>query len=121
MLAKQLFGAFEGALALKGLCMVHSGRKAFPEARKAIEEALAIMEELGLQPDEEYGSMSGRLDDKEVLGIYDEAKAVLNTLPRVRAWYCNADCLLHTGQRTSRIAASTSPHCQTRCEFTDAR
>ncbi len=34
------------AEALKGLCMVHSGLK--PEARKVIEEALAIMEELGL-------------------------------------------------------------------------
>jgi hypothetical protein len=39
----------EHAEALKGLRMVHTGLKASPEARKAIEEALAIREELGLQ------------------------------------------------------------------------
>jgi hypothetical protein len=65
--------------------MVHSGLKAFPEARKAIEEALAIMEELGPQQDEECGSMLselGALDRdqgrcKEALVIYNKAKAVL--------------------------------------------
>ncbi len=70
---------------MKGLCMVHRGLKAFPEARKAIGEALAIMEELGLQQDEEYCAMLvelGRLDSgqgryKEALVIYDKAKVVL--------------------------------------------
>jgi hypothetical protein len=47
----------EHSRALKGLCMVHSGLKAFPEARKAIRGALTIMEALGLQQDEDYGSM----------------------------------------------------------------
>jgi tetratricopeptide (TPR) repeat protein len=87
VLTKQLFGARskEHAWALQGLCMVHTGLKAFPKARKAIGEALAIMEELGLQQDEEYGSMLfnlGGLDldqgwYKEALVIYDKAKAVL--------------------------------------------
>jgi tetratricopeptide (TPR) repeat protein len=87
VLTKQLFGARSRgrAEAFQGLCMVHTGLKAFPEARKAIGEALAIMEELGLQQDEEYGSMLvelGRLDFeqgryKEALVIYDKAKAML--------------------------------------------
>jgi tetratricopeptide (TPR) repeat protein len=87
VLTKQLFGArsFEYARALQGLCMVHRGLKAFPKARKAIQGALAIMEELGLQQDEDYGAMLlslGRLDHdqgryKEALVIYDKAKAVL--------------------------------------------
>jgi tetratricopeptide (TPR) repeat protein len=86
-LRKQLHGvrSKEHAMALKGLCMVHAGLKAFPKARKAIEEALAIMEDLGLQQDEECGSMLlqlGGLDRaqgryKEALVIYDKAKAVL--------------------------------------------
>ena len=73
------------AVALKGLSIVHTGLKAFPEARKAIVEALAIMDELGLQQDEQYGSMLmslGRLDQqqgqyKEALVIFSKAKAVL--------------------------------------------
>ncbi len=87
VLTQQLFGARskEHAEALKGLCMVHRGLKAFPKARKAIGEALAIMEELGLQQDEEYGSMLvelGGLDldrgrYKEALVIYNKAKVVL--------------------------------------------
>jgi tetratricopeptide (TPR) repeat protein len=87
VLTKQLFGArsFEYAQALTVLSMVHSGLKAFPEARKAIGEALAIMEELGLQQHEEYGStllVLGRLDSgqgryKEALVILNQAKAVL--------------------------------------------
>ncbi len=86
VLTKQLHGARskEHSWALKRLCMVHRGLKAFPKARKAIGEALAIMEELGLQQDEDYGAMLrelGRLDceqgrDKEAL-IFDKAKAVL--------------------------------------------
>ncbi len=61
-----------------------SGFQAFPQARKAITEALGIMDELGLQEDEQYGSMLsvlGNLDMdqryKEALEIYDKAKAVL--------------------------------------------
>jgi hypothetical protein len=87
VLTKQLFGARskEHAMALWGLCMVNRGLKAFPEARKAVGEALAIMEELGLQQDEECGSMLlqlGRLDRdqgrcKEALVIYNKVKAVL--------------------------------------------
>jgi hypothetical protein len=48
VLTKQLFGPRSRvhAQAFKGLCMVRGGLKAFPEARKAIGEALAIMEEL---------------------------------------------------------------------------
>jgi hypothetical protein len=65
--------------------MVRRGLKAFPEARKAIRGALTIMEELGLQQDEEYGAMLvelGALDldqgrYKEALVISDKAKAVL--------------------------------------------
>ncbi len=40
--------------------MVQAGL--FPAARKAIAKALAIMEELGLQQDEDYGSMLRALD-----------------------------------------------------------
>jgi tetratricopeptide (TPR) repeat protein len=87
VLSQQRFGPrSEGhAQALKGLCIVQQGLKAFPKARKAILEALAIMEELGLQQHEQYGSMLrelGRLDReqglyKEALVIFDKAKAVL--------------------------------------------
>jgi hypothetical protein len=66
---------------------VHAAQwiEGLPKARKGIEEALAIMEELGLQQDEEYGSMLvelGGLDldqgrCKEALVIYNKAKAVL--------------------------------------------
>ena len=54
VLAQNLFGprSLGHAGALQGLCMVHMGLKAFPEARKAVVEALAIMDELGLQQDE---------------------------------------------------------------------
>jgi tetratricopeptide (TPR) repeat protein len=73
------------AKALQQLCMVHRGLKDFVAASKAIKEALAIMEELGLQHHEGYGSMLlvlGGLDfdqgrHKEALAIYDKAKAVL--------------------------------------------
>jgi hypothetical protein len=56
---KQLCNAHsrDHSRALQGLCMVHGGLKAFPEVLKAIREALAVMEDLGLQQDEEYGSM----------------------------------------------------------------
>ncbi len=87
VLTKQLFGASskEHAEALKRLCMVHTGLKAFPKARKAIGEALAIVEELGLQQGEQYGSMLRELGGldldqgrcKEALVIYNKAKAVL--------------------------------------------
>jgi tetratricopeptide (TPR) repeat protein len=86
-LEKQLHGprSQHRAVALKVLCMVHRGLQAFPQARKAITEALGIMDELGLQQDEEYGLMLlvlGSLDNvqgqyKEALEIYDKAKAVL--------------------------------------------
>ncbi len=86
-LEKQLHGplSLQNATALKGLCMVQRGLKAFPQARKAITEALGIMDELGLQQDEQYGSMLGVLGHlyvgqehyKEALAIYDKAKAVL--------------------------------------------
>jgi hypothetical protein len=64
--------------------MVQQRLKAFPQARKAITEALSIMDELGLQQDE-YGSMLSVLGDldydqehyEEALAIYDKAKAVL--------------------------------------------
>jgi tetratricopeptide (TPR) repeat protein len=85
-LEKQLHGprSRRHAGALKMLCRVQRGLKAFPQARKAIVEALRIMDELGLQQDEEYGSMLqdlGSLDMdqgqyKEALAIYDKAKAV---------------------------------------------
>ncbi len=59
VLAQQLFSLRSAAhaAALKGLCMVQTGLKAFPAARKAMAEALAIMEELGLQEVEQYGGM----------------------------------------------------------------
>ena len=73
------------AMALEGLCMVHTALKAFPTARKAITEALAILDELGLHQHEHYGSMLmglGRLDCeqgryREALVIYNKAKALL--------------------------------------------
>jgi tetratricopeptide (TPR) repeat protein len=73
------------AEALLGLCRVHKGLKAFPTARKAIIEALAIMDELGLQQHEWYGAMLVTLGDldrdqeryKEALLIYERAKDVL--------------------------------------------
>jgi tetratricopeptide (TPR) repeat protein len=73
------------AEALQQLCMVYQGLKDFVAASKAIKEALAIMEELGLQRHEWYGSILvtlGGLDFeqgrcKEALAIYDKAKAVL--------------------------------------------
>ena len=87
VLEQQLSGprSLGHAMALKVVCMVHRGLKAFPAARKAIKEALAIMDELGLQQDEEYGGMLGGLGDvdreqgqyKEALVIYSKAKAVL--------------------------------------------
>jgi tetratricopeptide (TPR) repeat protein len=86
-LEQQLHGprSCQHAVALKVLCMVHQGLKAFPQARKAITEALGIMDELGLQQNEQYGSMLLVLGDlynvqgqyKEALAIYDKAKAVL--------------------------------------------
>jgi tetratricopeptide (TPR) repeat protein len=87
VLTKQLFGARsrEHAWALQWLCRVRGGLKAFPKARKAIGEALAIMEELGLHQDEQYGSMLRELGGldleqgrcKEALVIYNKANAVL--------------------------------------------
>jgi tetratricopeptide (TPR) repeat protein len=71
--------------ALYELCLVHTGLKAFPAARKAIVDSLAIREALGLQKDERYGSMLLTLGDldreqgrhKEALVIYDRANVVL--------------------------------------------
>jgi tetratricopeptide (TPR) repeat protein len=87
VLAQELFGPRSAgyADALKGLCLVHMRLKAFKAARKAVEEALAIMEELGLQQDERYGSTLvalGRMDHeqgrhKEALVVYNKAKVVL--------------------------------------------
>ncbi len=50
-LEQQLHGprSPQHATALKGLSMVQRKLKAFPQARKAIVEALGIMDELGLQ------------------------------------------------------------------------
>ncbi len=86
-LEQQLHGprSRQHAEALTVLCMVQQGLKAFPQARKAITEALGIMDELGLQQEEQYGSMLAVLGDlynvqgryKEALVIYDKAKAVL--------------------------------------------
>ena len=87
VLTQELFGprSLGHALALQELCMVHGGLKAVPAARKAIVEALAIMDELGLQQHEEYGAMLVSLGDvdqkqgqyREALVIYNKAKAVL--------------------------------------------
>ena len=65
VLAQEVFGPRSPghAVALGELCMLHTGLKAFPAARKAIVEALAIMDELGLQQDERYGSMLSVLGD----------------------------------------------------------
>jgi tetratricopeptide (TPR) repeat protein len=87
VLEQQLHGprSQQHALAFKGLCMVHRGLKALPQDRLAIVEALGIMDELGLQQDEQYGSMLSVLGGlnceqgryKEALVIYDKAKVVL--------------------------------------------
>jgi tetratricopeptide (TPR) repeat protein len=85
-LEQQLHGprSRQHAEALKVLCIVHRGLKAFTQARKAITEALGIMDELGLQQDEECSMLLvlGDLDqlqgrNKEGLKIFDKAKAVL--------------------------------------------
>jgi len=75
------------AAALYDLCMVRVGLKMFPEARKAITEALAVLGELGLQASEseQYGGMLcalatvDRLEQHfdEALIIYARAKSVL--------------------------------------------
>jgi tetratricopeptide (TPR) repeat protein len=73
------------AVALQVLCTVQRGLKALPAARKSIVEALSIMDGLGLQQQEEYGSMLvalGRLDYdekryKEALVVFNKAKVVL--------------------------------------------
>jgi hypothetical protein len=65
--------------------MVYEGLKAFSQARTAIVEALGIMDALGLQQDEQYGSMLlvlGSLDhlqgwQEEALAISNKSKAVL--------------------------------------------
>jgi tetratricopeptide (TPR) repeat protein len=87
VLAQQLAGlrSLRHAQALQELCVVQTGLKNSVAASKAIKEALAIMEALGLQCHEGYGSMLevlGGLDldqgrYKEALAIYDKAKAVL--------------------------------------------
>jgi tetratricopeptide (TPR) repeat protein len=87
VLEQQLAGPrqLRHAQALKQLSLVQSGLKDFVAASKAIKQARAIMEELGMQRHEGYGSMLvtlGRLDKeqgqyKEALVIYDRAKAVL--------------------------------------------
>jgi tetratricopeptide (TPR) repeat protein len=86
-LAQQLMGPrSQGhAQALKALCMVQRGLKAYRAARKAIREGLAILEELGLQQDEDYGGMLvslGKVEQeqahyKEALTVYSKAKDVL--------------------------------------------
>jgi tetratricopeptide (TPR) repeat protein len=88
--------------ALTELCMVQRGLKDFVAASKAIKEALVIMEELGLQRREQYGSMLvelGGLDldqgqYKEALVIYDRAKAVLVQYKEVNGalLQCMASC-----------------------------
>ncbi len=65
--------------------MSHRGLKDFIAARK-VKEALYIMEELGLQRLDQYGSMLSTLDTldfeqgryKEAQAIYNKAKAVLD-------------------------------------------
>jgi tetratricopeptide (TPR) repeat protein len=73
------------ARSLEELCMVHTGLRTFSPALEAITEALSILDELGLQQEEDYGMMlsdlallehlQGRY--KEALVIYDKAKAIL--------------------------------------------
>ncbi len=69
------------AQALQDLCIVQRGLKDFVAAGKAIKEALAIMEELGLQRHEGYGSMLldlGGLDFHQ--GRHKEALAIMEEL-----------------------------------------
>jgi tetratricopeptide (TPR) repeat protein len=87
VLEQQLAGprSLRYAHALQDVCVVHQVLKDFVAASKAIRQALAIMEELGLQCHEGYGSMLmvlGWLDleqrrYKEALAIHNKAKAVL--------------------------------------------
>jgi tetratricopeptide (TPR) repeat protein len=73
------------ARALKGLCMVHLGLKDFPAARSVVTEALTIMEELGLQQEQQYGAMLSMLGTvvleqgryAEALFFFGKAKIVL--------------------------------------------
>ena len=147
VLEQQLHGprSLERALALKGLCMVHQGLEAFPAARKAIAEALAIMDELGLQQHEQYGGLLmvlgglelGQRRYKEALIIYDKAKAVLVqykeknrdygallTWPLATRGSISGTRLLRATRNQSSTSAtcsaptilSTQPHCTTsRC------
>jgi tetratricopeptide (TPR) repeat protein len=74
------------AATLKGVCLVHLELRAFSDARVAIMESVSIMEELGLQQQEEYGSILTTLGDvereqgrhREALVIYSHAKVVLD-------------------------------------------
>ncbi len=75
------FGARSKEHAQALLCMVHSGLNPFPEAQ-AIEEALAIMEELGLHQDEDYGSMLAELGGLDC--VQGRCKEVLVSLTRPR-------------------------------------
>ncbi len=83
-LAARKARSLDHALALKGLCMVQLGLR-IPTARSTLAEALAIMEERGLQLDEQYGGMvlvlgeieyeAGRLST--ALEAYERARGVL--------------------------------------------
>ncbi len=96
---------------------MHRGLKALSQARKAITEALGIMDELGLQEDEQCGSMllvlgsSDHLQGRqeEALAIYNKAKAVLvhsKERPDYGALSSNmADCLEQLSQRNEASCA----------------
>ncbi len=104
------------AQALQDLWRVQRGLKDFVAASKAIKEALAIMEELGLNAtDEQYGSMLlalGGLDQdqgryKEALAICDRAKAVLVQYKEGNECGCSmAICLERLHQGNEAVACS---------------
>jgi len=80
-LAQELYGpgSVKYAKALKALCAVHQGLQDYPEARRVINQTLAIMEDSGNAQTEEYGSMvlmQALLDIYEKR--YDEALILCN-------------------------------------------
>jgi tetratricopeptide (TPR) repeat protein len=94
--------------ALKELCLIQQGLKAFAAARKPMMDAVSILDDLGLEQSAQYGSMLSVLGDlncaqqrhKEALAVYDKAKGILAQHKEAEYWAvlakaakCHAHCL----------------------------
>jgi tetratricopeptide (TPR) repeat protein len=82
------------AVAPRALCLDYLGLRAFSEASAVITESASIMEELGLQQQEEYGLVLTTLGDvkrqlgrhREALIVYSKAKVVLDQFKARRSY-----------------------------------